>query len=56
MDNYRAMHIREAYSDMDRFSWRVWMWVDGDCLGRPADVMQGVQHYKARGSGDKAAA
>ena len=56
VDNYRAMHIREAYSDMDRFSWRVWMWVDGDCHGGPADVMQGVQHYKARGSGDKAAA
>lgn len=56
VDNYRAMHIREAYTDMDRFSWRVWMWVGGECHGPPGDVMQGVEHYKARGVRDKAAA
>ena len=56
VDNYRAMHIREAYSDMSRFSWRVWMWVDGECHGPPSDVMSGIQHYKARGAGDRPAA
>jgi hypothetical protein len=38
VDNYRALHIREAYSDVDRFSWRVWMWVDGACHGAPEEM------------------
>ena len=50
VDNYRALHIREAYRDMDRFSWRVWMWVEGQCHGPPDDVMRGVNHYIARGA------
>ena len=35
VDNYRAMHVREGYTDMDRRSWRVWMWEEGACFGGP---------------------
>ena len=26
VDNYRMMHGREAYADLDRLMWRVWVW------------------------------
>ena len=26
IDNYRMMHAREAYADLDRQMWRVWIW------------------------------
>ena len=29
------MHVREGYKDLDRRSWRVFMWVDGQCHGVP---------------------
>jgi hypothetical protein len=35
MDNYRCMHVREGYADLDRRSWRVFMWAEGDCYGVP---------------------
>jgi hypothetical protein len=35
VDNYRAMHVREGYRDLDRRSWRVWMWAAGACYGGP---------------------
>ena len=35
MDNYRCMHVREGYADLDRRSWRVFMWAEGDCFGVP---------------------
>ena len=35
--NYTCLHVREGYEDMGRRSWRVWMWVEGDCYGVPAE-------------------
>lgn len=35
MDNYRAMHVREGYTDLDRRSWRIFLWTEGDCFGAP---------------------
>lgn len=29
IDNYRMMHAREAYTDLDRLMWRVWVWTTG---------------------------
>jgi hypothetical protein len=26
IDNYRMMHGREGYADLDRQMWRVWVW------------------------------
>lgn len=28
VDNYRALHAREGYTDPDRMMWRVWVWTD----------------------------
>ena len=39
MDNHRCMHVREGYTDLDRRSWRVFMWAEGDCYGVP-EVLQ----------------
>lgn len=37
VDNYRTWHMREPYSGLNRKAWRVWMWVEGDCYGVPAE-------------------
>ncbi len=29
------MHVREGYEDLDRRSWRVFMWSEGQCFGVP---------------------
>ena len=33
-DNYRALHIREPYLDLDRRGWRREVYVDGKCAGQ----------------------
>ena len=33
-DNYRLMHGRAAYEDLQRMLWRVWIWTD-ECLRVP---------------------
>ena len=35
VDNYRLMHGRSPYEDLNRMLWRVWVWSD-DCLGVPS--------------------
>ncbi|MET0147440.1 MAG: TauD/TfdA family dioxygenase [Ilumatobacteraceae bacterium] len=35
IDNYRMMHGREPYADLDRLMWRVWVWTTA-ALGVPA--------------------
>ena len=35
VDNYRLMHGRRPYEDLNRMLWRVWVWSD-DCLGVPS--------------------
>ena len=39
MDNHRVMHVREGYADLDRRSWRVFMWAEGDCYGVPQELL-----------------
>ena len=34
IDNYRVLHAREGYEDLNRMMWRVWIWTD-ECLGVP---------------------
>ena len=34
VDNYRLMHGRSPYADLNRMLWRVWVWTD-DCLDVP---------------------
>ena len=34
VDNYRVMHGRSPYEDLNRMLWRVWVWTD-DCLDVP---------------------
>ena len=33
VDNYNLWHIREGFTSLERKSWRVWMWKEGDCYG-----------------------
>ena len=33
VDNYKLWHIREGFTSLERKSWRVWMWKEGDCYG-----------------------
>ena len=42
VNNYSALHVREGYEDLDRRSWRVWMWNDGDCYGGPDWMRDGA--------------
>jgi alpha-ketoglutarate-dependent taurine dioxygenase len=35
IDNYRMLHGREPYQDLDRLMWRVWVWTD-EAYGVPA--------------------
>ena len=48
VDNMRLWHIREAFTDLRRRSWRVWMWTEGDCWGVPPE-----DHAGAAGRGDR---
>lgn len=34
VDNYRLLHGRDAYQDLQRMLWRVWVWTDS-ALGVP---------------------
>ena len=33
VDNYKVWHIREGFTSLERKSWRVWMWKEGECYG-----------------------
>jgi hypothetical protein len=34
VDNYRLLHGRDAYEDLQRMLWRIWVWTT-DSLGVP---------------------
>lgn len=34
VDNYRLLHGRDAYQDLQRMLWRIWVWTDS-ALGVP---------------------
>jgi gamma-butyrobetaine dioxygenase len=44
VDNYRMMHGREAYADLDRLMWRVWVWTTAS-LGVPAGPLHSDSRY-----------
>ena len=35
VDNYRMLHGRLAYQDLDRLMWRVWIWTRASKAGAP---------------------
>ncbi len=43
VDNYRMLHGREPYVDLERLMWRVWIWTD-TCVGVP----DGMLHSDSR--------
>lgn len=46
VDNYRMFHGREAYTDLDRLMWRVWIWTD-----EAPGVPEGMLHSDSRFAG-----
>ena len=44
IDNYRMMHGREAYSDLDRLMWRVWVWTTS-AFGVPDGKLHSDSRY-----------
>ncbi len=44
IDNYRVLHAREGYADLNRMMWRVWIWTD-DCLGVPKMPLHSDSRY-----------
>ena len=47
IDNYRVLHSREGYTDLNRMMWRVWIWTDG-CLGVPDMPLHSDSRYALR--------
>ena len=48
VDNYRLMHGRRPYEDLNRMLWRVWVWSD-DCLGVPPLRLASDTRYASSG-------
>lgn len=48
IDNYRMLHGREAYVDMNRLMWRVWVWTTS-AFGVPAGQLHSDSRYAATG-------
>ena len=46
VDNYRMLHGRDAYTDLDRLLWRVWIWTDRS-LGIPEQPLHSDTRYAA---------
>ncbi len=44
VDNYRMFHGREAYEDLDRLMWRVWVWSD-EARGVPEGMLHSDSRY-----------
>ena len=44
VDNYRMMHGREAYADLDRLMWRVWVWTKA-AFGVPGGPLHSDSRY-----------
>ena len=44
VDNYRMMHGREAYADLDRLMWRVWVWTTS-AFGVPVGPLHTDSRY-----------
>jgi gamma-butyrobetaine dioxygenase len=44
IDNYRMLHGREPYNDIDRLMWRVWVWTDAG-NGVPAGSLASDTRY-----------
>jgi len=44
IDNYRMMHGREGYADLERLMWRVWVWTTA-AFGVPAGELHSDSRY-----------
>lgn len=44
IDNYRMLHGREPYTDLERTMWRVWVWTD-TCVGVPEGLLHSDSRY-----------
>ena len=51
VDNYRLFHGREAYTDVERNMWRVWVWTEDSASGPP----DGMLHSDSRNARVKVA-
>lgn len=47
IDNYRVLHAREGYSDLNRMMWRVWIWTN-EALGVPDMPLHSDSRFAAR--------
>ena len=47
IDNYRVLHAREGYADVNRMMWRVWIWTE-ECLGVPDMPLHSDSRYALR--------
>jgi alpha-ketoglutarate-dependent taurine dioxygenase len=48
IDNYRLFHGREAYEDIERLMWRVWIWTDDCSFGLPDGLLHSDSRYARR--------
>ncbi len=47
VDNYRMFHGREAYADLERLMWRVWIWSD-EAKGVPEGMLHSDSRFAAQ--------
>lgn len=47
IDNYRMLHAREGYEDLNRMMWRVWVWTN-EALGVPEVPLHSDSRYAQR--------
>jgi gamma-butyrobetaine dioxygenase len=46
VDNYRVLHGREPYADVDRLMWRVWVWSDESAGLPPAQLHSDTRYAR----------
>ena len=47
VDNYRVLHGRDGYSDLNRMMWRVWIWTE-EAMGTPPMPLHSDSRYAAK--------
>ncbi len=48
VDNYRMLHGRDAYRDLQRLMWRVWIWTTASKAGAPPLPLHSDTRFAAR--------
>ena len=47
VDNYRVLHGRDGYSDLNRMMWRVWIWTE-EAMGTPPMPLHSDSRYAVK--------